>query len=136
MDTQSYAPTATEAPGDGARFWMDGSIEMALATIISCEIYHGRVVDQAPTSLQDGSAANMICIEEMVSPISSPVPEYIGLLRSYTEKDCRRICSELTKCVEILHNAGIAHRNLNAGNILIDPFVSKKKSTSFAELKF
>jgi serine/threonine protein kinase len=91
------------------------------------EIYSMRVVNRNPTTGEDGSLAGMICIEEVISSIDTSVPEYIGRLDSYTEKDCRDICLQIAKCIEILHNAGIAHRNLHVENVLIDLFVSSDR---------
>lgn len=53
-------------------------------------------------------------------------PEYIGSLSdgAYTEKDCRAICRQLARAIQILHKAGMAHRNLHVENVLIDPLVS------------
>lgn len=96
---------------------------MALATIISSGIYYGRVVDHKPASDQDKRSVGMVCIEEMVSPMTCLVPVYISQLQSYSEMDCRHICLQVAHCIRILHDAGIAHRNLHVENILIDPLV-------------
>jgi serine/threonine protein kinase len=124
---QAFAPTSTETL-DGARFWIEDTIEIALDTILAVyDIYSMRVVDRTPTTGEDGSLAGMICIEEEVSSIQTSVPEYIGRLDSYSEKDCRDICLQIAKCIDILHNEGIAHRNLHSENVLIDIFVSNDR---------
>jgi serine/threonine protein kinase len=91
-----------------------------LATIMSSGIYYGRVIDQAST---DQSPQGLIRVEEIQSPIVSPIPIYISRFSHFTEKDCRAICLQIAQCINIMHNAGIAHRNLHLGNVVIDPFV-------------
>jgi serine/threonine protein kinase len=95
-------------------------VEFALATIMSSGIYYGRVIEQAHT---DQSPQGLIRVEEIQSPIVSPIPIYISRFQQYTEKDCRAICLQIAQCINIMHNAGIAHRNLHLGNVVIDPFV-------------
>jgi hypothetical protein len=119
---QTQAPTASVPSPDGRRFWIDSSVEFALATIMSYEIYTFVVVDHTPHD--DESSAGLICVEETVSPIARPAPDYVGQLQLYSEKECRSICLQIAKCIEILHDAGIAHRNLHLENIIIDPLVS------------
>jgi serine/threonine protein kinase len=119
VSVQSHAPTATVSRYDGNRFWVDSSIQMALATIMSYGIYSARVVD-----MSEGEDGGLICVEETVPPINTPVPVYIGQQDVYTEKECRDICRKLAECINILHNTGIAHRNLHIENVIVDPWVS------------
>lgn len=116
--TQSQGPT-TASRSDGTRFWIDSSFQMALATIISQNLYSGQVVEDSELA-----SPSMICIQEVESPIVCPITLYICRLRNYTELDVRAIARPLAQCIQKLHNAGIAHRNLHTGNIIIDPFVS------------
>ena len=66
----------------------------------------------------------MICIEEMPPLESIPIPDFIKQLRTYTEMDCRNIMLQLANAIKTMHDAGVAHRNLNLENVIIDPLVS------------
>ena len=114
----------SDVPGEGSRYWIDSSVELALATIMSSGIYYGRVIEQTSGNQPQG----LLRIEEIKSPIVSPIPIYISRFTHYTEKDCRAICLQIAQCINIMHNAGIAHRNLHLGNVVIDPFVSHYSS--------
>jgi serine/threonine protein kinase len=105
--------------GDGSRFWIDGEVEIALATIMSYEIYSGQVVERS-----ESTDAVLMCIQETIPPMTGSIPDFVMQLQAYTEKECRAICLQVAKCIEILHNAGIAHRNLHLDNLLIDLLVS------------
>lgn len=119
---QSQAPLPREVVrGVRSRFWIDSSIRFALAKIMSSEIYC--CVEMERTAAVEHSS-NLICIEETVHSHVRIVPEYIGGLQSYTEKECRSICLQLANSIQILHNAGIAHRNLHLENVMIDSLVS------------
>lgn len=100
---------------------MDSEVEMALATIMSYDIYSGEVVER--TRNVENATTVLMCVRETKHPDCIAVPDFITTLQCYTEKDCRAICLELTKCIEILHNAGIAHRNLHLDNVQIDLLV-------------
>ena len=94
------------------KFWMDDSLDMALATIESYGIYTARIVDTRP---------GMICIQEIPPPAAVKASVYVGLQRNrYTEKECRAICLQLAQAIQIMHDSGIAHRNIHDENTLID----------------
>jgi serine/threonine protein kinase len=85
---------------------------------MSQDIFSARVVDQ-----KVNGSSGLICIEEIDSPIVCNVASYAVRSLSYTELDCRKIFRNIVVCVQKLHNAGIAHRNLNLNNFVLDPFV-------------
>ena len=117
---QSRAPhNASISRADG-RFWIDVELQVPLITIISAGIYSAREVNERRT---DQSTFGMICIEEMPPPESIPIPDFIMQLRTYTEMDCRNIILQLANAIKTMHDAGIAHRNLNLENVIIDPLV-------------
>ena len=93
---------------------------MALAALILHGIYNARVINH----LGDQAIEGLIQVEEIKSPITSPVALYISNFDTYNEKDCRAICREIATCIQIMHDAGIAHRNLHLDTVEIDPFVS------------
>lgn len=120
-DLQSQAPhNASISRADG-RFWIDAELQIPLITIISAGIYSAREVSERRT---DQSTFGMICIEEMVRPECVPLPDFIMQLRTYTEMDCRNIMLQLAGAIKTMHSAGMAHRNLNLENVIIDPLVS------------
>jgi serine/threonine protein kinase len=88
---------------------------------MSQDIFSARVVDQ-----RLNGSTGLICIEEIDSPIVCNVASYAVRSRSYTELDCRRIFRNIVTCVQKLHIAGIAHRNLNLNNFVLDPFVRSR----------
>jgi serine/threonine protein kinase len=89
---------------------------------MSSGIYNGRVIAHSST---DRSLQGLMRVEEIQSPIDCPIAIYISRFSSYSEKDCRAICLQIAQCINIMHNAGLAHRNLHLGNLVIDPFVRK-----------
>ena len=93
---------------------------------MSEEIYNARVIDH--TASTDRSIQGLIRVEEVQSPITSPIALYISRFKTYTEKDCRAICLQIAKIIDTMHSAGIAHRNLHLANLIIDPFVRKISS--------
>ena len=95
---------------------------MALATLISLGRYNAKVINHSGSS--DQAIQGLIQVQEERSPITSPVALYISNFDTYNEKDCRAICREVATCIKIMHEAGIAHRNLHLANVEIDPFVS------------
>lgn len=54
------------------------------------------------------------------------MPEFLRQLRTYTEMDCRFICLQLAQVIKVMHDAGLAHRNLNLENVIIDPMVRSR----------
>lgn len=120
--TQTHSPEYIIT--DDCRFWIDDSIELSLAILLSYDICSFRVVDPPPTSQHGGSPVDMICIEETADPTACSLPQYIGRLQSYSERDCRAICLQLAKSIKCLHDSGIAHRDLHVENVLVDVFVS------------
>jgi len=117
---QSHAPrTASLSRADG-RFWIDEGLQIALITIISANIYSAREVIERRT---DESTLGLICIEETTPPECLPIPEYLRKLPTYTEMDCRNVLRQLAEAIKTMHEAGIAHRNLNLENVVIDPLV-------------
>jgi serine/threonine protein kinase len=109
-------------PNESGKYWIEASVQMALATLISLEIYHAKVINHSGSS--DGSIQGLIQVEEIKSPIVSPVAMYVANIEKYNEKECRAICREIATCIKIMHDARIAHRNLHIANVEIDPFVS------------
>jgi hypothetical protein len=109
-------------PNDSGRYWIEASVQMALATLISYGIYDAQVINHA--GINDEAMQGLIQVEENESPIRSPVAVFISHIDTYNEKDCRAICREIAMCIKIMHEAGIAHRNLHLANVEIDPFVS------------
>ena len=108
-------------PSDSSRYWIEASVQMALATLFSYGICNARIINHDDRHEQ--AMQGMIQVEEIISPITSPVAVYISNFNTYNEKDCRAICREITTCIQIMHEAGIAHRNLHLANVEIDPFV-------------
>jgi len=104
-------------PENRDQFWIDASLETALALLESMEVYSARVV---------GRKARMLCLEETTSPRAAVLlaPEYVGRLPRYTEKDCGAICRQLAQANQTMHDAGLAHRNIHLENVLIDQHVS------------
>lgn len=109
-------------PNDSSRYWIEASVQMALATLFSYGIYSARVINHSGSS--DQAIQGLIQVEEIQSPITSPLAVYISNIEIYNEKECRAICKEIANCIKIMHEAGIAHRNLHLANVEIDPFVS------------
>jgi serine/threonine protein kinase len=116
-------------PNDSSRYWIEASVQMALATLFSYGIYNARVINHSGSS--DQAIQGLIQVEEIQSPITSPVAVYISNFVTYNEKDCRAICKEIATCIKIMHDAGIAHRNLHLANVEIDPFVSSQYCFAF-----
>jgi hypothetical protein len=109
-------------PNESGKYWIEASVQMALETLISLEIYHAKVINHSEIS--DGAIQGLIQVEEIKSPIVSSVAMYVANIEKYNEKECRAICREIATCIKIMHDAGIAHRNLHVANVEIDPFVS------------
>ena len=116
-------------PSDRSRYWIEASVQMALATLFSYGIYNARVINHSGSS--DQAIEGLIQVEEIQSPITSPVAVYISNFGTYNEKDCRAICKEIATCIKIMHEAGIAHRNLHLATVEIDPFVSSQYYFAF-----
>ena len=108
-------------PSDSRQYWIDASVQKALETLFMHGIYNARIIHHADR--HDQVMHGMKQVEEIISPITSPVAVYISRFNTYNEKDCRAICREITTCIQIMHEAGIAHRNLHLANVEIDPFV-------------
>lgn len=108
-------------PSDSSRYWIEASVQMALATLFSYGIYNAHVINHSGS--HDQAMEGLIQVEEIKSPITSPVAVYISNFTTYNEKDCRSICRKIATCIQIMHEAGIAHRNLHLANVEIDPFV-------------
>jgi serine/threonine protein kinase len=109
-------------PNESGKYWIEASVQMALTTLISLEIYHAKAINHSESS--DGAIQGLIQVEEIKSPIVSPVAMYVANIEKYNEKECRAICREIATCIKIMHDAGIAHRNLHVANVEINPFVS------------
>ena len=109
---------------NSTRFWIESSVQMALATLINLGIFNVRVINHAGDA--NDTLQGLLEVEEIQSPITRPIPVYICNFETYNEKDCRAICREIAICIKRMHEAGIAHRNLHLGNIEIDPFVSSQ----------
>ena len=107
-------------PTQSGRYWIEASVQMALATLISHGIYNARVINHSGS--YDEALQGLIQVEEIQSPITIPVAVYISNFKAYNEKECRAICKEIATCIEIMHEAGIAHRNLHLANVEINPF--------------
>jgi serine/threonine protein kinase len=92
---------------------------MGLATLVSQGIYNVRVVNHVP----DHSIEGLIEVEEIPPQRAIPVAVYVSRFTSYNEKDCRAICRKIAQCIQTMHDAGLAHRNLHLANVEIDPSV-------------
>ena len=96
---------------------------MAIVQIVSAGIYSAREFDLVA---DHGRRCDQLCIEETPSPVSVSIPEFVYTeLPIYTEMDCRNIVLKIAHAIKTMHDAGIAHRNLHLGNLLIDPMVSE-----------
>jgi serine/threonine protein kinase len=114
---QSHAPEALP-PREGNRFWLDSSLESALNVLLAEEIYCGRVVDD------DGSReTGLICVEEFEPRSSMVLPVYISKMPVFTERECRRLCRDIARCIEVSHASGMAHRNLHMNTVIVDKSV-------------
>jgi serine/threonine protein kinase len=117
---QTQAPTQSVSQrGDGSRFWLDSSVQLALGILMSTDIYSGRVVDQTRAQEESGEA-DLICVEEIVPPDTETLPLFVGKMQRYTERECRGICKQIALGIQTLHRAGIAHRNLHMENVIVD----------------
>jgi serine/threonine protein kinase len=102
---------------DGNRYGIETSVQTALETLIARGIYHAKLINHP-------EIPGIIQVEEIMSPIEPPVVNYISNIEKYNEKECRAICKEIATCIQIMYEAGIAHRNLHIANIEIDSCVS------------
>ena len=123
---QSQASHYESISRTGGRFWIDAELQFPIVALISVEIYSARQVDERRT---DQGTSGLICMEELTRPECMPLPDFILQWRSYTEKDCRNIMLQVATAIKTMHDAGMAHRNLNLNNIVIDPSVSGGCST-------
>lgn len=123
--SQSQAPHNASISRAEGRFWIDAELQTPIITIISAGIYSARQVSERQT---DQLTFGMICIEELVKPECIPLPDFIMQLRTYTEMDCRNIMLQLASAIKTMHDAGMAHRNLNLENVIIDPLVRERSS--------
>jgi len=89
---------------------------------MSHQMYNFRLVDQSTNNRDE--VDGLICVEEMLPPTHTALPEFISQRQVYTEKDCRAVARDLAKCIRSLHEAGIAHRNLHLENVIVSPWVS------------
>jgi serine/threonine protein kinase len=96
---------------------------MALTTIVSSGIYNCRVIDNTASLRQPKQ--ELILVNELQSSSNVPVAMYISQYKSYSENDCRAIYRKIVNCIKIMHDAGLAHRNLHLGNVLTDIDVRK-----------
>jgi serine/threonine protein kinase len=82
-------------------------------------LYNGTAVSNTPA---DTSGA--ILVEERIPHGGVVLPYYIAGMKSYTEYDGRILCRMIAETIKTLHDAGVAHRNIHIGNIIVEEGVS------------
>lgn len=112
-----------------SRFWVDQLMQVGLITLISADLYFAHEITE---HRRDESGQGLIYMEETTPPECLPFPEFIRQsLGTYSEFDCRFVCLRLALAIKTMHDAGIAHRNLNMENVVMDPMVRQFRSTVF-----
>jgi serine/threonine protein kinase len=97
---------------NGNIFWIDSSCEVAVASLISLKGYCGIV-------LQAGHGT--LYLEESMPSNATLLPRYIcRMIPKYNERECRALCQQVVKLLQVLHGANTAHRNLNMTNVVVD----------------
>ena len=80
--------------------------------------YCGRLIP--PNHNTEQNYEGLVCVEEINPPNTFILPHYIAKLKTYSEKDCRRICRQIAEIIKISHDNGMAHRNIHMNNWLLD----------------
>lgn len=96
---------------DSQKFWMGEPMQDVLKNLISNGCFHGNILN---------SAGDFIMVEEYKDPRAVILPHYIARLPRYTELECRELFREIVQRVRTFHQAGVAHRNLNPSNVVIE----------------
>ena len=123
--SQSQASHRTSTSTTDGRFWIDAELQIPIVLIISAEIYSAREVNERRT---DQHSSGLICIEELEKPECMSLPDYVMQWPTFTEKDCRNIMRKVARAIQTMHDAGMAHRDLNLKNVIIDTLVSGRIS--------
>jgi serine/threonine protein kinase len=101
---------------------MDPSVYEAVIELVSPTgrfFYNGTIV---PDTESDTSGA--ILVEERTPLGGVFLPYYIASRQSYTEYHGRILCRKITEAIRALHDAGVAHRNIHLGNLIVEKGVS------------
>jgi serine/threonine protein kinase len=102
--------------------WIDRPLHEILVELVSHTgrpLYNGTAV---PNTRADTSGA--ILVEERIPPGGVALPYYIASRQKYTEYDARILCTMIAETIKTLHDAGVAHRNIHIGNIIVEEGVS------------
>jgi serine/threonine protein kinase len=108
--------------GECRRIWIDPSVHEALVELVSPTgrfLYNGTVV---PDTESDTSGA--VLVEERIPQGGLKLPYYIASRQSYTEYHGRILCRKIAEAIWALHDAGVAHRNIHLGNLIVEEGVS------------
>jgi serine/threonine protein kinase len=122
LASKSHAPSREAAEKDGNKFWLDASVEKAVRLLLSQGKYLGKIIPERNGEDNEG----LICIEETPATTGDVLPRYITKLDVYTEKDCRRFVREIADIIKLIHDNGMAHRNLLLTNLYVDKKVSSR----------
>jgi serine/threonine protein kinase len=109
--------------GECRRLSIDPSVHEALFELVSPTgrlLYNGTVV---PDTESDTGGGAML-VEERIPQGGVVLPYYIASRESYTEYHGRIICRKIAEAIQALHDAGVAHRNIQLGNIIVEESVS------------
>jgi serine/threonine protein kinase len=120
---RTHVPAADDGPQSvGAtttvnRFWLDDRLYVPINILQIYNLYAGRIVNN---NIEEQKGDNLILLEEVTNHSLTPLPIYLGQLKKYNERECRRICRQAAQIVQILHSNKMAHRNIHLGSFLVD----------------
>lgn len=97
---------------NGMQFWACQSMQHVLTNLVSSGGFYGRIVAK-----QDGY---ILIEEESMAQQAVTLPRYLATIRRYTELECRNVFRRMVLCVGAFHDAGVAHRNLNPLNFVVE----------------
>ncbi len=109
--TEVEEVTMKKSP-NGMQFWACQSMQDVLTNLISSGGFHGRIVAE-----QNGY---ILIEEESMAQRAVMLPRYLAAIRRYTELECRDIFRQMVLCVGTYHDSGVAHRNLNPSNFVVE----------------
>jgi hypothetical protein len=118
---QEKAPAGPNT-GECRRLWIDPSVHKALVELVSPNgrlLYHGSVVPDAESDI-----SGAVFVEERIPLGGVLLPYYIATMQSYTEYHGRILCMKIAEAIRTLHDAGVAHRNIHLGNLIVEEGVS------------
>jgi hypothetical protein len=101
----------TQGSREFSRFWVDDLIQDALQTLIPLGAFRGRIVSD-----ERGHA----CVEETLPPGAKLLPHYIMEAEIYTERECRNVCREIARRIQLFHNLQVVHRKLHMENVVVE----------------